>query len=399
MVLYVVLSTSVCVPLIKYLYKHRSRMLTTPSEGEVRTIQNTPQNSQFNLIACVHNDGNVHSMIRLLEALNPSLESPLCVRVIHLIELLGKSTPILLPMNLHNNRNSKSLSTNYPNTNHILRAFDNYSKNSKGPVTVLPYVNVAPFNSMHEAVCNLAEDNSVHFLITPFHKNDQSALGGSHMETSIRGLNSSFQARARCTVGILVDRYSQLSVNASRLSFHVAVFFVGGPDDREALALGIRMVERPNTSVTCYSFVTHNNNTGSLGVVEFKENEEEEELESTLDDSLMDEFKGKIINSDNVVFHEIVVDDCIQVLEVIRGLGNEEYDLVMVGKRHNIGDLTDEEMTNFMDNANQLGIIGDMLVSTEFCNGRVSVLVTQCGEKREKKFDKVDSANPIGRLF
>jgi hypothetical protein len=173
-------------------------------------------------------------------------------------------------------------------------------------------------------------------------------------------------------------------MSTTTLLFNVAVFFVGGQDDREALALGIRMLDRPNTSVTLFFFAIDNS-----GVVDFKENEEEEAIESMLDESLIDEFKAKKINVDNVVCHEIVVDDCVQVLEAIRGLGNEDYDLVMVGKRHNIRDITDEEMSNFLDNANLLGIFGDMLVSTEFCNGGVPVLVLQCGEKRVKQCDKL----------
>ncbi|WJX38517.1 hypothetical protein P8452_26170 [Trifolium repens] len=380
MVLYVVLMTGICIPLIKILYKHRSRVLIEQSihNDRVRTIQNSPDNSKFNVISCVHNDANVHSMIGLLEACNPSKESPLCVHVIHLIDLLGKSTPILLPINM---RNRKTLSIN---SNHILRAFENYSQNSKGPVTINSYVNVCPYINMHEAICNLAQDKLVHFLIIPFHENDQSLCSGT-VGSSIRDLNANFQANAQCTIGILVDRYSRMSMSSTKMLFNVAVFFVGGPDDREALALGIRMLERPNTSVTLFSFVINNSS-----IVNFKVNEEDDEvLESMLDESLIDEFKAKKMNVDNVVCHEIVVDDCIQVLEAIRGLENEDYDLVMVGKRHNIGDLTDEEMSNFMDNANLLGIFGDMLVSTEFCNGGVPVLVLQCGEKRVKQCDKL----------
>ncbi|KAJ1417723.1 Sodium/solute symporter superfamily [Sesbania bispinosa] len=386
MVLYVVVITSVCIPLIRNMYKHRSRVLTTPSihERRVRTIQSSPENTEFNIISCLHNDANVHSMIAMLEICNPTIESPICVHVIHFIELLGKSTPILLPMNIQNKKSP--LSINYPNTNHILRAFENYSKNSQGPVTIFPYVNVAPYNSMHEAICNLAEDKSVHFLIIPFHENDQSF--GSDIGTSIRNLNSSFQATASCTVGILVDRYSELSMSTSKLCFHVGIFFLGGPDDREALALIIRMMDRTNMKVTLFKFVMNNNNSSVAIDKILKGNEEEEEnFETTLDESLIDEFKAKKINKDDVIFHEILVDDCIQVLEAIRGLESNDYDLVMVGKRHNMGDLTDEEMSNFMDNAKQLGIFGDMLASTEFCNGRASVLVMQCGEKRVNYFE------------
>ena len=393
MVLYVVVMTSICIPLIKNLYKHGSRVTMVKSihDGGVRTIQNTPENSEFNIICCMHNDGNVRSMISLLEVCNPTQKSPLCVHVIHLTELLGKSTPILLPINM---KNKKTLSIHYPTSNHILRAFENYSKNSEGPVTIHSYINVSPYNSMHEAICNLAEDKSVPLLIIPFHENDQGT--SSDIVTSIRDLDINFQARAQCTVGILVDRYSRISISTTKLSFNVAIFFIGGKDDREALALAIRMLDRPNTSVTLFSFIVHNeNNINNSDDVNFKIDEEEEEedekLENMLDESMIDEFKGKKLNIDNVVCHEIVVEGYTQLLEALRGLGNEQYDLVMVGKRHNIGNLTDEEMTNFMENANLLGVFGEMLSSTEFCDGKVPILVLQCGEKRVNHFGKLSS--------
>ncbi|KAK7281198.1 hypothetical protein RIF29_08970 [Crotalaria pallida] len=379
LVLYVVLATSICALFINVLYKHHSRVLKSPTivKGRVRTLHNTPENLEFNIISCVHNDGNVHSMIALLDALHPRIESPICVHVIHLIELSGQFTPILLPMN---KKNKKSLSINYPNTNAICRAFENYSNNSSGPVTILSYINVAPYNSMHKAVCNLAEDNSVPFLIIPFHENDQSL--GNHTHAFIRELNINFLASARCTVGVLVDRYLRLGLSISKLYFHVGIFFIGGIDDREALSLGIRMLERMNMRVTLLRFVMNNSNTSQIDKdLMLKENKEEKELERMMDESLVDEFKGKKYNNDNVVFHEFVVEDCIQLLELIRGIIEKDYDLVMVGKRHNLGDLTDEEMSNFMDNTEQLGIVGDMLVSTEFCNGIIPVLVLQCAEK------------------
>lgn len=240
---------------------------------------------------------------------------------------------------------------------------------------------------MHEAVCNLAEDNSVHLLIIPFHQNDQTL--GSHLASTIRNLNTNFLANAKGTLGILVDRYSVLSGSSSKLSFDVGIFFIGGKDDREALALGIRMLERPNTRVTLFRFVLPTNEDSRFnGLVE----NEDENLESTLDESLIDEFIAKNdISSDsvNVVYHEAVVEDCIQVLKAIRGM-EKDYDLVMVGKRHSMGNFVEEEMSNFMDNADQLGILGDMLASNEFCNGKVPVLVMQCGdEKRVKQLEKV----------
>ncbi|XP_019416343.1 PREDICTED: cation/H(+) antiporter 15-like [Lupinus angustifolius] len=385
MVLYVVLMTSICAPLIKVLYKRNPRVLKTQNSVEghvIRTIQNTSENIEFNVVSCLHNDGNVHSMIALLETCNPSKESPLCVHVIHLIELSGKFTPVLLPMN---KQNRKSLSINYPNTNSIFRAFENYSNNSSGPVTILSYINVAPYDSMHEAVCNLAEEKVVPFIIIPFDGNDQSL--GTLTAPMIRDLNTKFLDSAQCTVGVLVDRYSTLGLSISKICFHVGIFFIGGTDDRESLALGIRMLERSNVRVTLLRIVMKNNIDND---VDFEMLNENDEIEKEKDESLVDEFNGKKYDNDNVVFDEVVVEDCIQLMEAIRGMSAEkDYDLVMVGKRHSMGDLREEEMSNFMDNADQLGIVGDMLASTEFCSGMVPILVLQCGENHEKQIERL----------
>jgi len=389
-----VLTTSIITPLIKLLYKHRPRVLNSSSifDEEMRTIQNTPRNSEFRIVTCLHSEGNVRGMTALVEICNPIQESPLCVFVIHLIELLGKSASILLPINYKENR--KFLSVNYPNTNHIMRAFENYANNSCGPVTVLPYINVAPYKSMLDAVCNLAQDKMVPFIVIPFHENDHIDLHG-HVSTSIRKLNTRFQAHVPCTLGILVDRYSKLGVSNDHTKpyFHVGIFFIGGPDDREALALGIRMSERLNMKVSLFRFIVTNkkyvnridsSRTGTL----------DEEQEEMLDEGLIDEFKSMKYGIGKVSWYEIVVDDAVEVMDAIRGLEGD-YDLVMVGKRHNIGNLKDEEMGNFIENVQILGILGDMLSSTEFCIGMVPVLVTQCGgDKRViNKLDRVGSGS------
>lgn len=389
----VVVTTAIITPLIKLLYKHRPRVLSSSSifDEEMRTIQNTPRNSEFRIVTCLHSEGNVRGMTALVEICNPIQESPLCVFVIHLIELLGKSASILLPINYKQNR--KFLSVNYPNTNHIMRAFENYAKNSCGPVTVVPYINVAPYMSMLDAVCNLAQDNMVPFIVIPFHENDHIDLHG-HVSTSIRKLNSRFQARVPCTLGILVDRYSRLGVNdQTKPYFHVGILFIGGPDDREALALGIRMSERLNMKVSLFRFIVTNRKYVTR-IDSSRTDPLDEEQEEMLDEGLIDEFKSMKFGIGNIFWYEIVVDDAVEIMEAIRGL-EADYDLVMVGKRHNVGNLKDEEMGNFIENVQILGLFGDMLSSTEFCIGMVPVLVTQCGgDKRViNKLDRVGSGS------
>ncbi|KAK7387482.1 hypothetical protein VNO78_28320 [Psophocarpus tetragonolobus] len=389
----VVIITSIATPLVNFLYKHRPRVLVTGIyERQLRTLQSTPRNTEFRIICCVHNEGNVRGITALIESCSPMLESPICVYAIHLIELIGKSSPIFLPLKYKQNK--KFLSVNYPNTNSIMSAFGNYSNNSSGPVTILPYVNMAPYKSMHDAIFNLAQDNMVPFIIIPFHENDSIDLVG-HVSASIRKMNTRFQAQVPCTLGILVDKYSRLGAcNNTNLFFNVGIFFIGGPDDREALTLGIRMSERANTRVSLFRFIITNKKMCGNNLFLTKEEREEEKLDFMLDEGLIDEFKSMKYGNGNVSCYEIMVEDAIEVLDAVHSLeGN--YDLVMVGRRHNSGSLNGDEMATFIENAKILGILGDMLSSMEFCIGMIPVLVTQCGGMKlnDKKFDSIGSIN------
>lgn len=367
----VLLMTSIISPFIKILYKPHARldMSTKGGEMKIRMIQECRSNSEFRMISCVYSDSNVHSTVALLEACNPNTMSPICAYVIHLTELLGISTPFFLPVDSKHRK--KSLSVNYPDTYHIMRAFENYADSSNGLVSIRPYLNVAPDQQMHEAICNLAQDKSIPFIMIPFHEN---GAPGGHMINYIRNVSSNFQFFAPCTLGILVDRNNQMgmSLSNSQSLFHVGIFFMGGPDDREALSLGLRMVgERENMKASLFWFVVKKNN---------KMLDENEKQETMLDEGMIDEFKAKSLENDKVVCHEIIVEDGIGVLEALRGM-KEDFDLVMVGKRHCMVNFDDVE-SSLMENVETLGMFGDMLASAEFCDGMVPVLVTQCGGTR-----------------
>ncbi|KAI4306890.1 hypothetical protein L6164_030130 [Bauhinia variegata] len=360
LVLSMVCMTAIITPLIRILYKPNTRLERSTHRGKTRTIQSTARHSEFCIVSCVHNEVNVHSTITLLESCNPTQASPICVYVIHLIEILGKSTPVLIRFD---KIGRKSLSVNYPNTSHIMRAFENYSENSSGPVTVLPYIHVAPYKSMHESICNLCEDNSIPFLIVPFHENHQTQ--GTHLVSSIRDINLNFQAYA--------------------------------PYDREALALGIRIAEREGVKVTLFHVILQQQNKKLNAEEGRKSARSREEAERLLDEGLIDEFKGMMIGNDDVVLSEIEVEDGVEAMDSIRKFEGD-YDLVMVGKRHNIGLLRDDEMCSLIENAETLGMYGDMLASTEFCNGMVSVLVLQCGGTRAGGKKKDKAIDPVGGM-
>ncbi|MDE1367804.1 hypothetical protein PVM67_21995, partial [Bacillus licheniformis] len=88
---------------------------------------------------------------------------------------------------------------------------------------------------------------------------------------------------------------------------------------------------------------------------ELEEEDEEEKKEEMLDESLVDEFKLRNVGNDCLNWIDIEVDDNVQVMDTIRQ-SQVEYDLVMVGRRHTNKALSEEQMAEFMENA-ELGVI------------------------------------------
>ncbi|XP_030931285.1 cation/H(+) antiporter 15-like [Quercus lobata] len=392
--------TAIIAPFTGMLYKPRVRLASSHKQTRLKTIQTTPGASEFRVITCLHNEENVNSIISLLEASNPTEISPICAYVIHLVDLKGSSVPALIPFNAKQKRIFKL--SNSPSSNHILRAFENYSRNSNGPVIVQAFTMIAPYIGMHENICRLALEKLTPLIIIPYHEN-QKHIEGSLVATSIRGFNAKLQRYAPCTVGMLVDRGTR-RMNSSHFSYNVAVIFIGGEDDREALALAARMSGHAEVSLCVLRITLHCKKGGEFDSTnkykgrdnckhkckckgKSKEGEEEEEEEEELmDEALYDEFKIKNMGNACVVCREVVADCSAQVMDAIQSL-ESNYDLVMVGRsRHQAMELNDIEMPQLNSkNIEHLGMIGDALVSSELFEGWLSLLVLhRCGRPVHK---------------
>lgn len=107
----------------------------------------------------------------------------------------------------------------------------------------------------------MAEDKRVTMIILPFHK--QWRGEGDETEENVghewRGVNQRVLKNAPCSVAVLVDRGfgsgAQTPGPTTSVAQRVCIIFFGGPDDREALELGGRMVEHPAVKVTVIRFV------------------------------------------------------------------------------------------------------------------------------------------------
>ncbi|KAF8400008.1 hypothetical protein HHK36_015881 [Tetracentron sinense] len=340
--------TAAITPLIKHLYNPSRRYLVYKR----RTILHSRPNTELRILVCIHDQDNVATMMNILEASNPTKANPIGVYVVHLMELVGRSTPLLITHQL-----SKTSSSNATPEERIINAFKYYEQsNVQGAVSVHPFTAISPYVSMHDDVCTLALDRRTSIIIVPFHKQYSSSISGFKI------MNKNVLQNAPCSVAILVDRGPSVpsrSLLACWRSYPIAVFFLGGPDDREALALGARMAGNPRVYLT---------------VVRLLENGNINARESKLDNEVMSEFRFSMKGNDQVMYVEEVVMDGSGTVSVIRSMENR-FQLIMAGRRH---DKRSPLMLGLADwnESTELGAIGDMFASPDF-SGDTSILVVQ----------------------
>ncbi|CAL5386341.1 unnamed protein product [Camellia sinensis] len=343
-------------PLVRYLYDPSKRYMVRTRSNILRSHD---QNTDLRILVCVHNEDNVPPIINLLEASNPTKQSPISVFVLNLLELKGRAAAILVP----NYRRGK-LVTTAGNSKHIANAFTYYAQHNQGRVTLQHFTAVAPFASMHDDVCMLALDKGVTIVIVPFHKHWTIDGTVGAIFPSIRTVNRNVINKAPCSVGVLVDRTSisgSWSVLTGQSLFRVALLFLGGADDREAFAYARRMADHPYVMLTV------------VWVRPWAHSKFSKELSDTLvDDELMNEFKDNAMSKERIVFKEEIVEDAEGTTRVIHSM-ESAHDLFIVGRYHDPESPLTSGLTEWSESP-ELGVIGDMLATWDF---RFSVLVVQ----------------------
>jgi hypothetical protein len=145
----------------------------------------------------------------------------------------------------------------------------------------------------------------------------------------------------------------------------VALYFLGGPDDREALAYAVRMPESGGTAVTVVRFKLRNW-VGMGGRDEVR------------DEEVLQEFWQRYRDDERVVYVEKTVEDGEGTASVVRSM-SDKFDLLIVGRRGEDRDLEGSALTSGLSEWSEcpeLGVLGDMLASAEFAS-KVSILVIQ----------------------
>ncbi|PPR91420.1 hypothetical protein GOBAR_AA29263 [Gossypium barbadense] len=332
-----------------------------------RTVMNSRLNQELRMIGCVHVPGNVNSIINLLNASCLTRECPIALDVLHLVKLSGQATPLFIA---HHNQQKASSNKEY--SDNVVVAFKQFERDNLGAVSVNVFTAVSPSNLMYEDTCNLAMDRLTSFIILPFHRRWYSDGTIESEDQTLRSLNFDILERAPCSVGILVEGRRNIKGSNSKdtlspsnsSSYAIAVIFLGGEDDREALALAKRFSQDESVSLT----VIHLKAVDSL---EFFLAEDER----MLDKEILKDIKASVL----LMYIEEHVKDGPETSTFLRSIV-KDYQLIIVGRRYRSEDaitLGLEEWCEFRE----IGIIGDLLSSSDFI-GNFSLLIVQQQRKR-----------------
>ncbi|XP_073138292.1 cation/H(+) antiporter 15-like [Henckelia pumila] len=380
MVISILVFTGILAPIVKFSYKPLKRYTTQ----ERMTIQNINPTSELRILACIHYQEHTPSLINLFEASYPNPSAPICFYVVHLVELAGRSAPLLVD---HHPRNGIPDPSHTNESDHIINALRFFEHERRGSATVYPFTSISPHASMHDDVCSLAAERKVSLVIVLFHKHPVIHIPEGE-SNAIRAVNNNISKNSPCTVGILID-HGAMACTGSMLSqmdvCRVGVIFIGGQDDREALAYGCRMAKHPNIGLTLFRFL-------DLDL------EGNYSMEMRQDLDMINAYRDGCARNSYCEYQEVRVKDSVGVTSVIRSM-ESCFDLILVGRWHD----KDSRLLVGLEDWNEfpeLGCIGGLLVSLE-SDSKVSVLVMQQMNETQDSFASFENTrwNSFGRVW
>ncbi|KAI4368927.1 hypothetical protein MLD38_017428 [Melastoma candidum] len=350
-----VLLNALFVPLLVRHLMSRSKKLGGYQRRDVMSLK---ANAVLPILTCIYRPSDIEATINLIDSFNPRIESPVEIHVLRLIKLIGQSTPLFI-----SHQKQRKVMGNKAYSDNVIVAFTNYMRSSSGVMQASIFTAVSPPKLMQEDVSYLALDKITSLIILPFHKKWSKVDGYVEQEDAqLRSLNCNVLERGPCSVAILIDRGRRQS-RGDDATLTVGMFFLGGNDDREALALAKRMAKNPNVHLRVIHFRLRDADNKGSNI----------SWEGILDlEALKDIKDGKTWG--NVTYTLRVVEEGPETARVIRSI-SYKFDTVVVGRRYGVESGETKGLSAWAE-LPELGILGDLLASSDI-DTKANILVIQ----------------------
>ncbi|XP_061367093.1 cation/H(+) antiporter 15-like [Gastrolobium bilobum] len=373
----VLLMTLVVSPVINAMYKPRKRF----DQIKLKTIQKLRDDAELRILTCVHNARHATGMMSIIESFNATRLSPIHVFALYLVELTGRGAALVAahiekPSNYQGDQNLTRTQAELESISNVCEAFEQ----QHDAVRVETSNVVSTYETIHEDIYNLAKENGTSLILLPFHKhlNTEGVLETTSYSVVYKDINQNVMQGAPCSVGIFVDR--DLG-SVSKMNMRIIMIFVGGPDDREALAVAWRMAAHTGIRLLVVRILLfddaaeidtmiQDDATGILSSVMDSDTQKE------IDDEYINSFRLTAVNNyDSISYSEVDVhrgEDIPTVLNEIEKIGCDLY-IVGQGNCRNL-----RVFSNLLEwcDCLELGVLGDIVASDNF-GSRSSLLVVQ----------------------
>ncbi|XP_050209006.1 cation/H(+) antiporter 28 isoform X2 [Mercurialis annua] len=341
-----------------------------------RALQWLDPANELRILLCIHGHHNVASSVNFMEISKGASDPGILVYVTDMVELTEEIAATLV----QNDGMDTVTVTDKQVTDmrdQITRSIQVYANENGDGITLRRMLALSTFNGMAQDICILAEDLMISLIILPFHKNQRSdgTLDGGH--PGFRYVNRKILRNAPCSVGILVDRGLGLAekISTTPRSFNVAVIFIGGKDDREALAYAGRVARHPGVKLTVIRFLLDDNLENiSRRTGGFRINQAEQEAEMKLDDECFAHFYERYVAGGHVLYMEKHLANSAETYSTLRSFEGQ-YALIIVGRGGRVNSILTVGMNDWQQ-CPELGPIGDVLSGSGFSQ-KTSVLIIQ----------------------
>ncbi|KAK7396502.1 hypothetical protein VNO78_17553 [Psophocarpus tetragonolobus] len=396
LVLMALFTTFITTPIVMAIYKP-ARGVTVKRRRKLDDTyfrSRDEMDDRFRVLACLQGPSNIPSIINFIESMRSTKKSLIKVFMMHLVELTERSSSIMMVQRARRN--------GFPFFNRLHRdqwhdrlagAFQAYSQ--LGQVNVRSTMAVSSLSTMHQDICHVAEQKRVIMIVLPFHKHWRVEVTQDNQRHQLlenaghdwRVVNQNVLKNAPCSVAVLVDRgygnLPQIPSPDNTVAQRVCILFFGGPDDREALELGRKMLEHPALKVSVLRFLDKDGSSGNNLVLSFSPDKNTDnsysfstakinrQREMELDEKAIGMFQSKL---NEMV--EYIEKHSENIVEDVLAIGKSgDYDLIIVGKGRFPSNMVAGLAERQPEHA-ELGPIGDVLTLSE--NGVVSsILVIQ----------------------
>lgn len=351
LVLMTAILTSTFTPMITILYDPTRPYIL----NQWRDLQHNPPNSELRIILCILDIENPNGLIHLLDATNPTSNSPISVSTLKLTELIGRANPLFID----HTKQEVPLMYQWKTTINALEIYQQIK--SEDFVKLQFFTTVAPKQSMFQDICELALEQEASLIILPFKRT------GFYNHGSKITMISQVLNHAPCSIAIFVEKglleTTTIGNNVCYSRNKFVMLFLGGADAREALVYADRMVSNnEDVSLNVIRFLSYN----SVG---------DDEMEKKLDDGVVTWFWVKNEVNQRVVYREVVVKNGEETVEAIQDINDGAIDLLIVGRKEGINPVFLTGLSEWSE-SDELGHIGDYVSSQDF-SSTTSVLVVQ----------------------